>query len=337
MLRTLATAMLWWLVALLTLVAAQPDGLSDKEKLDTTGTLCNGHALLCDKPFNLITLPATHVSHAVRKDEYSIGTQDKDIQTQLKDGIRGFTLDIHPALSSSSTPQLCFLSCDINDGGSLADTLAIFHDFLTDNVNDIIVIVVSNPGGVSTANIAKAFTGAGLDKFAYTDGPELGDWPTASDIINTGKRLVAFGDKSVGTLPSWMLNKETITQYTKRIVPSTDPWPMDRENWRDGKIPFFITYHVRWVNATVDGKIMAVPYGGVAAHTNDWDLVSHTVKVRNNNFQWPSLIIADFYDQGQLIDTALRFNSLPIPGDQLDYYYPDNMSTKSLMSSSAGS
>ncbi|RKP37343.1 PLC-like phosphodiesterase, partial [Dimargaris cristalligena] len=164
--------------------------------------LCMGHALLCDRPYNQITLAATHVSHAVRKNEKAIGTQDKDIPTQLKDGIRGFFLEVHPSPTEAASAQLCFISCTVNDGGTLGQTLQVLANFLANNPRELVTIVLDNPGGVETAAITKDFVAAGLDTLSAT-GPALGDWQTAGQLLDAGKQAVIIAQANVKAPPAW--------------------------------------------------------------------------------------------------------------------------------------
>ncbi|KAJ1925993.1 hypothetical protein IWQ60_004170 [Tieghemiomyces parasiticus] len=302
---------------------ARPSDETTTAAVSSSPPSCLGSPLLCNVPYNLVTLAGTHASHAVRKDEDSLGTQDKGIKQQLADGIRALYLEVYPSPADSSTAELCFMSCAANDGGTLAATLQVITDFLNAEATEMLTIVVSNPGEVATEVITKEFKAQGLDTIAYV-GPALGNWPTVSSLLANGKRIVVFGDKSVASLPSWMANYETMTQYTQLVVPPDDKWPMGRINYLDGKVPFFINYHLRWTNATVGGAVRPVPYAAEAAITNSWDLVSHIVDLRNNNFIWPHLVAVDFYDVPgcKLFDMVRNFNGVPIPGNQPSNFYP---------------
>ena len=58
-------------------------------------TRCNGHAELCDRPFDEVALPATHNSMSVPLPGWFASLQERPIAGQLEDGIRGLLFDTH--------------------------------------------------------------------------------------------------------------------------------------------------------------------------------------------------------------------------------------------------
>jgi hypothetical protein len=58
---------------------------------------CEGHAELCDRPFDEVVLPATHNSMSAPLKGWFSAEQDRSIGGQLEDGIRGLLFDTHYA------------------------------------------------------------------------------------------------------------------------------------------------------------------------------------------------------------------------------------------------
>jgi len=58
---------------------------------------CNGHAELCDRPFDQVVFPATHNAMSVPLPGWFSALQERPIAGQLEDGIRGLLLDTHYA------------------------------------------------------------------------------------------------------------------------------------------------------------------------------------------------------------------------------------------------
>jgi hypothetical protein len=56
---------------------------------------CNGHAALCDRPFDEVALPATHNSMSAPLPGWFSAEQERGIGGQLEDGVRGLLLDTH--------------------------------------------------------------------------------------------------------------------------------------------------------------------------------------------------------------------------------------------------
>ena len=55
--------------------------------------VCNGHAALCDLPFDELVLPATHNSMSNAADGWIAPNQQYGMDRQLQDGIRGMLID----------------------------------------------------------------------------------------------------------------------------------------------------------------------------------------------------------------------------------------------------
>ena len=62
-----------------------------------TAGACNGHDGLCERPFNEVTLAATHNAMSVPLPGWYSAEQDRPIPDQLSDGIRGLLIDTHYA------------------------------------------------------------------------------------------------------------------------------------------------------------------------------------------------------------------------------------------------
>ena len=58
---------------------------------------CNGHAALCDRPLDEVTLPATHNAMSVPLPGWFSSLQERPIDGQLEDGVRGLLIDTHYA------------------------------------------------------------------------------------------------------------------------------------------------------------------------------------------------------------------------------------------------
>ena len=58
---------------------------------------CNGHAELCDRPLDEVTLAATHNSMSVPLPGWFASLQERPIGEQLEDGVRGLLFDTHYA------------------------------------------------------------------------------------------------------------------------------------------------------------------------------------------------------------------------------------------------
>ncbi|ODO00809.1 hypothetical protein L198_03136 [Cryptococcus wingfieldii CBS 7118] len=158
----------------------------------TAADTCNGHSELCSQLYSNVTFIGAHDSYAVGSSVAS--NQDKDVTSQLNDGIRTLQVQAHNATDGI---HLCHSSCSLLDGGLLSDYLSSVASWVTDNPNDVITIVIVNSDNLAPAAFESAYSTAGLTDKAYTPDSQpssLSDWPSLSDIIDSGKTVVTFMD-----------------------------------------------------------------------------------------------------------------------------------------------
>lgn len=68
------------------------------------GTVCNGHAALCDRPFDEVAYAATHNAMSVASEPgWFIPEQSDPIPTQLDQGVRALLVDVWPGRVSGDT------------------------------------------------------------------------------------------------------------------------------------------------------------------------------------------------------------------------------------------
>ncbi|WVQ79274.1 hypothetical protein IAT38_001370 [Cryptococcus sp. DSM 104549] len=153
---------------------------------------CNGHSELCDQLYSNVTFIGAHDSYAVGS---SIAdNQDKDVTSQLDDGIRTLQLQTHNATDGV---HLCHSSCSLLDGGLLSDYLSTVATWVNSNPNDVITLIVTNPENLPASTLASAFESSGLSSKAYapsTQPSALSDWPSLGTLIDAGTTVVAFLD-----------------------------------------------------------------------------------------------------------------------------------------------
>jgi hypothetical protein len=223
---------------------------------------CNGHAALCDRPLDEVTLPATHNAMSVPLPGWYSALQERPIADQLDDGIRGLLLDTHyadrlpdgrtrtvlgdelgeDAVSPASVAAaerlrerlgfrgsgergmyLCHTFCELGST-PLADVLDDIHDFLVTHPAEVLVVI--NQDYVTPEDFVGAVEDAGLARYAFTP-PGDGDWPTLGELIERDRRLVLLAENHAGAAPWYQLAYERLTQETpytfRRPEELTDP------------------------------------------------------------------------------------------------------------------
>ncbi|XP_062003295.1 PI-PLC X domain-containing protein At5g67130 [Rosa rugosa] len=157
-------------------------------------------------PFNNYTWLTTHNSYAQAGVRSSTGSliiapmnQNDTVTSQLKNGVRGFMLDMYDFNNDiwlcHSTGGKCY---NFTAFRPALDVLKEIRAFLEANPSEIVTIFiedyVTSPSGLS-----KVFDSAGLKTYMFPLArmPKDGnDWPTVDDMAKNNQRLVVFTSKS---------------------------------------------------------------------------------------------------------------------------------------------
>lgn len=161
-------------------------------------TTCNGRSEYCTRSYSNITFVGSHDSPFVG--ELPQQNQNIGIAAQLNMGIRYLQAQTHHSLIDKNVLELCHTSCLLEDGGTLKTFLGTVKSYLDANANEIVTILLTNGDSVDITKFGDTFSSAGIDKYAFVPSSNplsIGDWPTLSEMISTGKRLVVF----LGELP----------------------------------------------------------------------------------------------------------------------------------------
>ncbi|KAK7522047.1 PLC-like phosphodiesterase [Phyllosticta citriasiana] len=156
---------------------------------------CNGYVELCDRKYSNITEVCAHNSPFTRTGS-AAANQQYDVTVQLNDGIRMLQVQTHYN-STKDQFNLCHTSCDILNAGTLDDYLADVSSWVSAHPYDVITILIGNADYVKVGNYTRVLENSGLKPFLY-EPPQipmgLEDWPTLSEFILTGKRVLVFLD-----------------------------------------------------------------------------------------------------------------------------------------------
>ena len=174
---------------------------------------CNGHAALCDRPFDQLTLPGTHNSMSAADEGWLGANQQHGIERQLEDGVRGLMLDTY---EEEGELVLCHSACSLGSR-PLVEALRGVAAFLDAHPDDLIVIIFQD--GIAPERTAWALDAAGLSGRALTARPAAGaDWPTLGALTEEGVQLV-IGMEFSGPPPAaqhhaWDLYQDTPYSFT---------------------------------------------------------------------------------------------------------------------------
>jgi hypothetical protein len=158
---------------------------------------CNGSEELCDRRFDQVAFATTHNSMSNADDDWVTPNHRHGIERQLRDGIRGFMLDLH---KWEGQVVLCHFMCVAGStllGMKPLDTALLeIKQFMDDNPGEVLAIIFESYVGAD--DVEAVFETVGLSERMYSHRRGQ-PWPTLGRLIASGKRLVVFSDDDTGT------------------------------------------------------------------------------------------------------------------------------------------
>jgi hypothetical protein len=226
----------------------------------STPTACDGYPALCDRPFNDVSIAATHNSMAsVTIPDFLFGQQDGTIADQLRFGIRGLLIDTYYGdnvdgrvrTDLKSLPKLEAAEQEIGKpavkaalrirsrlerGGPGRRGIYLCHGFceigavsLSSALDELRSFLVSNPDAVVTVinqdeGVSPPDIRRAFERAGLLDlvyrGP-MGPFPTLQGMIDSNQRLVVMAENDAGDIPWYHLAYEKALQETPYRFRST--------------------------------------------------------------------------------------------------------------------
>jgi len=322
-------------VLALMLTAGPPAPLEQDEV-----TACNGLPELCDRRLDQVVLPGTHNSmSAADRPGWLFANQSRPVPRQLDDGIRLLLLDTHYGivnaegrirtdLTAEGTTRnraaaelggdavraaerlagrlglvptdgerkvyLCHTLCELG-AERFSSTLREIRGWLERHRSDVLVLLLES--SVDAKDVERAFEDADLGRYLATL-PRGRPLPTLRQLITSGRRLVVLDDGDGGDAP-WYQPGFLFAQST-----SIDAFTESRTSCQPDRgtpeSPLLLMNH--WVDrfppparAARDANRRAV-------------LLRRTRSCRARLGRPPNLIAVDFYERGDVVQTARELN-----------------------------
>ncbi|WP_426570725.1 hypothetical protein [Aquihabitans sp. McL0605] len=275
---------------------------------------CNGHAELCDRPYDTVVQAATHNAMSSPDAVQIWPEQDLTIGEQLDLGIRTLLLDVHhwprttpadisrvvPGVSPAAARSiasldaerfrprkgvfLCHVLCALG-GIPVGDGLAPIRTFLDRNPDEVVTLIVQDE--VPRADVVHAFTDAGLAGYAYPH--RRGEpWPTLGALIDQDRRLVVFAENS-GSPPSWYQAAFDQISDTPFGFPRGAPMTCATNRGPDDSALFLVNH---WVSGPAPDRAAALAVNQTDA------IVERARRCAKERGQEPNFIAVDFAGLG---------------------------------------
>jgi hypothetical protein len=288
---------------------------------------CNGHAELCDRPYDDVVQAATHNAMSSPDIVDVWPEQDRGIRAQLDYGVRALLIDtkywqptaapdrlqgverflpgslLHAVFNRSDAARadqpgtyLCHDSC-ARGAIDLVDALSQVRHFLDDNPDEVVTLIIQND--ISSDDTTAAFEAAGLDGYLYTHQAD-DDWPTLGRMIHDGRRLVVFSEKELPA-PEWNLPAFEYMQDTPYSAQSMDELSCDRYRGEKTASLFLLNH---WVRRSAPDRADALQMNARA------EIVSRARACAAVRGQLPDFIAVDFFSLGDLMGAVDELNGV---------------------------
>ncbi len=254
---------------------------------------CNGHAELCDLPYDQVVYPSTHNSMSNMDAGWAVPNQHHGLRRQLDDGIRGMLIDTHVW---NDEAYLCHSVCELGHT-RLVDGLGEIRAFLDENPYEIVSLLIEDY--VSAEDTAKVFEAAGLSKYVFTHEPSA-PWPTLREMIETRRRLVVTAQDG-GPPPAWYHHLWDLAWDTPYTFEQVTDFSCELNRGSKDNDLFLINH---WL-----GRPLATEALATEANTYE-ELSARAEQCMAETGRKPSFFAVDFYSIGALFQVVDELNGV---------------------------
>ena len=300
---------------------------------------CNGNAALCDRPLDEIVFACTHnAMGAADVPGWMFPNHQAGVQTQLRDGIRAFMLDVmsgvpvgkfvktdmeegeiaraklEPSLGAEGLDAALRIRERLIGGDESQRDLYLCHGFCELGSSRLIPVLVEfreflilNPGEViiiifedtvPPSAVAHAFEESGLVNLVYR-GAVQPPWPTLGEMVRTNQRVLVLAENDSEGVP-WYHPAFEVCQETPYHFSSPDDFSCRPNRGGD-------TGSLMLMNHWVTTPPTSLP--SIAAKVNAHDFLMERVEVfRKERGRTPNIIAVDFYKTGDLVEVVQELN-----------------------------
>ena len=255
-------------------------------------TACNGHASLCGRTLQEITLPGTHNSMSNADAGWLAPNQQHGITRQLEDGIRAMMLD---TMEWNGEPYLCHGFCELG-AQPLAEGLQELEDFLEANPREVLLVIFQD--GLSVDVMVEVITDVGLHERVWTHDGEF--FPTLEEMIDAGQQLVITAE-SGSPPPAWYQHAWNLITDTPYSFSRAEEFSCERLRGEETN-PLLLVNH--WLGTPLPTEEGAIEVNHVDILQARAEACSHDRDRRVN------ILAVDFYHQGDLFSVVDGLNGI---------------------------
>ncbi len=261
---------------------------------------CNGSAALCERAYDEVAYPTSHNAFSILEECCFARNQLLSMPEQMERGIRALMLDTHYH-EDGLTPGvfLCHGFCGLGPRlKPLGEGLAEIRSFLERHPAEVLTLIFEDY--VALADTQAAFAAAGLLPFVHGQAPGV-PWPTLREMIEAGRRLVVFTDRSFPDAPPWYMDWRRHAVETGFGFASPDAFSC-ADNRGDPAAPLYILNHF----------ITPADSFGVAAEQVNQPgvLFGRAVACWAERDRFPNFVTVDYSGRGDVVGVAAMLNEV---------------------------
>lgn len=290
---------------------------------------CNNYIEFCERKYSNITVVGCHNSPFVREGS-SAANQQLDVIHQLNDGVRFLQAQIQWPTDGSNVPHFCHSSCDMLDAGPITEWLTTVREWVDEHPYDVVTILLGNGNYSQPGLYAPYIEESGILKYAYRPPfvpMALDDWPTLSEMILKGKRVVMFLDYEANpTEYPWLLDEfSQLWESPFDPVDNTFPCVVQRPpdlSEESARNRLYLLNHNLNAEFNLFGATILVPAVSVLNVTNgetgEGSLGNSTAGCVAAWGRPPNILNVDYYNfgtpEGSVFKVAAAFNNVTYNG-----------------------
>jgi hypothetical protein len=307
--------------------------------------VCNGHPELCARRLNQVAFATSHNSMSGGDiADWMFPNQDRGIPAQLKDGVRGFLVDIHYGIPVGDRIKT-LLDDEVNARAKYEAAMGkeaveaamrmrdrmvgeptgerdvyLAHGFcelgatrFVDVLKEMNEFLVANPGEVvilviQDEGVAPADVAACFEASGLIDlvytGPAVKPWPTLGEMVHNDERVVVFAENQWEGVP-WYHGAFEVFQETPYQFKT--PEAFSNKAGRGGKNGSLLLMN-HWIETT------PTPLPSNAEIVNSYDvLLKRAQACKKQRRMMPNLVAVDFYRTGDLLRVVDALNGVEAP------------------------
>lgn len=254
---------------------------------------CNGAPALCARRFDEVSFACSHNAMSNAEEGWEAPNQNLPLRRQLEDGVRALMLDTH---YWEGVPHLCHGPCGLGMK-PLVEGLAEIRSFLEEHPREVVSLLFEPY--IEAEDTEAAIAAAGLLPMVHTQVRGT-PWPTLGAMVESGRRLVVFTERSGGPAP-WhhaLYAFAFETHYAFRTAAEMDCSPHRGSDSND----LFLLNHFLT-------NPLASPAFAEEVNRNPF-LAERAARCARERNRLPNFVAVDFHDIGDVVAVVRALNGL---------------------------